>query len=173
MSSSTNSCRIRPHVLKVKQWLAEGRDKLLQMLFASLDPVLAERKFVRFARLDQASEAAQDFVALEDWLNDGVPLAAPVARECLVGWYGANAPAAGTWQVAGETVAPASLTLPALVVIPAQDRIVPPSSAEALGEALPNASMMRPSVGHIGMMVSRGVEQKLWPKIASWLGEDR
>src|SRR3546814_10267711 len=48
-----------------------------------LDPQLVVRKFLAFGRLDAASRKAEEFVALEDWLNDGVPLAAPVARECL------------------------------------------------------------------------------------------
>jgi poly[(R)-3-hydroxyalkanoate] polymerase subunit PhaC len=145
----------------------------IQMLFASIDPVLAERKFSAFAALDPDSDAARNFVALEDWLNDGVPLAAPVARECLAGWYGANSPAAGTWRVGGAAVAPARLSLPSLVVIPGHDRIVPPESAEALGRALPGATVMRPDVGHIGMMVSRGVERALWPDIAEWLRDPK
>ena len=146
---------------------------VIQALFASLDPALAERKFSAFAALDPNSDAAQDFVALEDWLNDGVPLAAPVARECLIGWYGANTPALGMWRIAGETVDAAALDLPSLAVVPAHDRIVPPESAETLGRRLPNATVLRPNVGHIGMMVSRGVESALWPRIAAWLRERR
>ena len=56
---------------------------LLQALFAALDPFQVLRKFRAFAGLDASSERAEIFVALEDWLNDGVPLAASVARECL------------------------------------------------------------------------------------------
>lgn len=155
------------------EWLMSATGELpvdvIQALFASLDPVLAARKFSAFAALDTGSDSAQDFVALEDWLNDGVPLAAPVARECLSGWYGDNTPARGAWRVAGETVDPEALDLASLVVIPAHDRIVPPGSAEALGRRLPGATVMRPDVGHIGMMVSRGVETTLWPRIAAWL----
>src|SRR5258708_23590848 len=73
----------------------------LQSMFYGLDPFLVIRKFERFAGLDPASPAALAFVALEDWLNDGVPLAAPVAHERLVGWYGANTPGAGPWRIAG------------------------------------------------------------------------
>ncbi len=145
----------------------------IQMLFASIDPVLAERKFSVFAALDPDSDAARNFVALEDWLNDGVPLAAPVARECLAGWYGANTPAAGTWRIGGAAVDPSRLSLPSLVVIPAHDRIVPPESAEALGRALPDATVMQPNVGHIGMMVSHDVERALWPRIAEWLRDPK
>ena len=79
---------------------------IVQCLFFLLDPFLAERKFVRFAGLDPASEEARDFVALEDWINDGVPLPLAVARECLRSWYGDNAPGRGAWRVAGLAVQP-------------------------------------------------------------------
>src|SRR3546814_11119030 len=71
-----------------------------------LDPQLVVRKFLAFGRLDAASRKAEEFVALEDWLNDGVPLAAPVARECLGRWYGDNATARGQWRLAGCPVDP-------------------------------------------------------------------
>src|SRR3546814_12309737 len=78
-------------------------------------------------------------VAGEDWVNDGVPLAAPVARECLAGWYGRNGPARGAWHVAGRPVDPAEWRRPFLAVVPARDRIVPPPSAAALAASVPGA----------------------------------
>jgi polyhydroxyalkanoate synthase len=141
----------------------------IQALFAGLDPLQVIRKFAGFAEFDPNSPQAQLFVAVEDWLNDGVPLAAPVARECLAGWYGANTPAAGEWRVAGEVVQPAALDLPSLVVIPDQDRIVPPASAEALAQALPRAEALRPAAGHIGMIVGGGAAQRLHQPLIAWL----
>ena len=79
---------------------------LLQSLFALLDPWGVADKYRGFARLDPASDRATAFVALEDWLNDGIPLAADVARSCLGEWYGENAPARGHWRIAGEQVIP-------------------------------------------------------------------
>ena len=57
----------------------------LQMLFSLLDPGSVGAKYRDFGKQNQASARAQMFVAIEDWLNDGVPLAAPVAREVLAG----------------------------------------------------------------------------------------
>lgn len=127
---------------------------VLNALFASLDPTLVGRKFRRFAALDPASDAAQRFVELEDWLNDGVPLAGPVARETLFGWYGENAPATGQWRVGGDVVDPGRISCPALAFIPAQDRIVPPDSARALVAAIPRAQAVTVELGHIGMMAA-------------------
>ena len=63
---------------------------VIQSMFSALDPFLVSRKFIRFADAKTDGAAAEDFVALEDWLNDGVPLSGPVARECMGGWYGRN-----------------------------------------------------------------------------------
>lgn len=142
---------------------------LIQILFAGLDPFLVIRKFLAFAALDPASPAAEAFVALEDWANDGVPLAAPVARECFTDWYGANAPARGAWTVAGRRVEPGRLALPALVVVPHRDRIVPPGSAEALLASLPRATALRPDAGHIGMVVGGAAPARVWRPLAVWL----
>src|SRR3546814_2051767 len=94
--------------MRISDWSSDvcSSDLLLQGLFASLDPQLVVRKFLAFGRLDAASRKAEEFVALEDWLNDGVPLAAPVARECLGRWYGDNATARGQWRLAGCPVDP-------------------------------------------------------------------
>jgi poly(3-hydroxyalkanoate) synthetase len=142
---------------------------LLQTLFAGLDPHLVVRKFLAFGRLDPTSRKAADFVALEDWLNDGVPLAAPVARECLGRWYGENATARGQWRLAGQAVDPAQLDLPTLCVIPAQDRIVPPASATALADAIPGAERLTPAAGHIGMVVSAQAERTVWQPLLTWI----
>ena len=103
---------------------------MIQTLFFALDPMLVIRKFLDFADRDPASRSAQEFVALEDWLNDGVPLAAPVAREALFGWYGQNTPARGAWTIAGRVVEPRAVQNPSLLMIPARDRIVPPGRRE-------------------------------------------
>lgn len=142
---------------------------VVQALFTMVDPMTALRKFVAFSRLDPAGAQARRFVALEDWLNDGVALAAPVARECLGGWYGRNKPAAGRWRVAGRTVHPPALDLPALCVLPARDRIVPPASAAALARALPRAEVQSPAVGHIGMVVSARAPEAVWRPLVEWL----
>ncbi len=142
---------------------------LLQTLFALLDPFGVTDKYRAFARLNPDTPRARLFVALEDWLNDGVPLAAPVARETLEGWYGANTPARGTWRIAGLPVRPEGLRLPAFVAVPARDRIVPPESARPLAAALPGAVLHQPSAGPVGMVAGHTASAALWRPLAEWL----
>lgn len=141
----------------------------IQTLFALLDPAGIATKYAGFARLDPNSPRARQFVAIEDWLNDGVPLAGAVARECIAGWYGANTPAAGTWRVAGAAVNPARLAIPAFVAIPGRDRIVPPESARPLATLIPGAVLHAPAAGHVGMVAGGSAERALWRPLHGWL----
>jgi len=141
----------------------------LQTLFTALDPFGVLAKYRDFASLDPASNRARRFVAIEDWLNDGVPLAAPVAREALAGWYGANTPARGAWRIAGAAVDPAAVNMPSFLAIPARDRIVPPASALALAARLPGAVVQHVAAGHVGMVAGARAEAVLWRPLADWL----
>ncbi len=141
----------------------------LNSLFTMVDPHGVGDKFRDFAGQDKASARARRFVAMEDWLADGVPLAAPVARETLAGWYGANAPARGQWRVAGLAVNPASLEIPAFCAIPARDRVVPAVSAQALARKLPQVNVIEPKAGHVGMVAGAHAESSLWRPFTAWV----
>jgi polyhydroxyalkanoate synthase len=160
-----------PALAELAQQAGELPVDVIQALFYSLDPWLVINKFLRFAGMDMASDAARDFVLLEDWLNDGAPLPGPVARDCLLGWYGENLPGTGRWVVAGSAVRPHAIATPALVVIPASDRIVPPLSAAGLVGAggLPSATRLDPPLGHIGMMVGSSAARRCWQPVIEWL----
>ncbi len=142
---------------------------LLQAMFAALQPNLVQAKFRRFAAMDPDAEATHAFVALEDWLNDGVALAAPTARDCFMGWYGDNLPGKGQWTIAGQVMRPQDLKVPSFVAVPTRDRIVPPPSARALADALPGATVIEPQAGHIGMVVGSRARAALWEPLTAWL----
>jgi len=142
---------------------------VLQICFNALDPLLVERKFVSFSHKDPGTSESSAFVAIEDWVNDGVPLVTSVARECAYDWYGNNSPARGEWKIDGHAMNPAFFDKPALVVVPANDRIVTPASASALGKILPQATFLEPAAGHVGMLVGRSARKTLWKPVAKWL----
>ena len=141
----------------------------IQALFATHDPIVALRKFRRFASLDPASVEARNFVALEDWLNDGIALTLPVANEAMLGWYEANLPGQGRWSVGGTPMDPARLEVQSLVVVPGGDRLVPLLSAAAILPRLRRPTRMDIPLGHIGMVVGRHAERALWSPLADWL----
>jgi len=161
-----------PLLAQMADTLGELPIDVLQTLFWSVDPWLVMKKFGRFLGMDPQSETARNFVLLEDWLNEGAPLAGPTARECLIGWYGDNLPGTGRWVVGGKRIVPAKIAKPALVMIPSGDRIVPPSSAAALADprrGLKNATRLDLPLGHIGMVVSGRARELAWTPLIDWL----
>jgi len=154
----------------VLQLFGELPVDILQCFFSGFDPFQVLRKFQNFAGAEPESPGAKKFVALEDWLNDGMAVSAAVARECLTSWYGENTPARGAWQIGGEPVLPQKFQRPALCLIPAGDRIVPPKSALSLADALPKSDRMLPSAGHIGMMAGGKAKPLVWEPMKAWIG---
>ena len=120
--------------------------------------------------MDPDSAAARLFVALEDWLNDGVPLSGATARECLRQWYRDNLPMRGEWRVSGLRVDPPTITVPAFVAVPRRDRIVPPKSARALARLLPNVTLVEPDAGPCrDDRPAAARAALLWEPLRAWL----
>jgi polyhydroxyalkanoate synthase len=135
--------------------------EVLQSAFWSLDPARTIAKFEAFAA--DEGEKARAFVTLEDWANDGPPLASEAARELFEDFFAADRTGRGEWRVAGERVDPAALPCPVLDIVSTVDRIVPAASAAAAGERLELA------LGHVGMVVGGRGREALWEPLSAWL----
>ncbi len=157
---------------KLQAWL-KGNDYLpvevVQSVFTAFQPLHAFRKFAAFAGYDQTGPEALRFVLTEDWLNDGVPLTAPAARECYGDWSARNVMQKGLWRIGGQFIDPRKILCPAYVLVPGKDRIVPPQSAMPLAHALPKAVRHEPMMGHIGIMASPTAILQVWKPLTIWL----
>jgi len=135
--------------------------EVLQCAFWNLDPARTVAKFEAFAAMEGAE--ASTFVMLEDWANDGPPVAEAAAREMFEGLFGDDLTGTGAWRVAGAAVDPAALDIPLLNIVSTTDRIVPAASAVRPGERLDLA------LGHVGMVVGARGREALWEPLAAWL----
>lgn len=135
--------------------------EVLQTAFWSLDPARTVAKFVEFAALE--GEAARTFVLLEDWANDGPPVAGAAAREMFEGFFRDDLPGTGRWQVGGQVIDPAALKIPLLNIVSTTDRIVPYATAPKAGERLDLG------LGHVGMVVGSKGREQLWQPLTAWL----
>lgn len=143
--------------------------EVLQTLFAAIDPTLALRKFRRLNRLAPGGTAEELFVATEDWLNDGVELSVPAARDLLFDWHLDNLTARGAWRVAGRPVRPETIRVPGIAFCSTNDRISPSTCAEPLPHAIPDMRLLRPRTGHVGMIVGGAAPGEVWRPLAEFL----
>ncbi|MEO1293621.1 MAG: alpha/beta fold hydrolase, partial [Pseudomonadota bacterium] len=148
---------------------------VLDALFFLHDPLQAMRKFPGFLEMSPQSERAQLFVTVERWLSTGARLSAPAARDLFIHWMLDNAASQGAWQIAERPVRPAEISTPALVFASRKDTLTPIESAVALvppaAGALPNATLVEPRSGHIGMIVGARAERDLVLPLVKFLKE--
>ena len=144
---------------------------IVQTVLTSFQPLSILQKFTKFASQPQDTEAARRFVLTEDWLNDGVALTVPVARECLQDWYENNALASLSWPLAGTKIDPRQIDMPTYIMVPQHDRIVPPASALPLASLIRGATLIQPEVGHIGLMSGEKAKALVWEPFIKWLRE--
>jgi len=152
-------------ILEQKQLPAD----VIQSLFTLTAPWVFEQKFRRFATIPEDSNAARQFVVLERWVNDGVPMTAPVARDCMIGWAQQNILSKCQWKVGKTRIDPKTLRMPAFVVVPKNDHVVPQECAIPLAEAIPGAQLVRPKSGHVSMMVGSSAKRELWLPFLEWV----
>ncbi len=141
---------------------------VFQMLFALINPMQAAVKFQRLSRLDPDGPAARHFVALEDWLADGVPMAPRAAKNLLIDWQIRNATATGAWHFLGGPVDPGAIRVPALGFCGTADSIAPMPLAAPLPRAIPGAAVVTPRTGHVGMVVGSVARTQVWRPLATF-----
>ena len=143
--------------------------EVFQALFALVSPMQGALKFQKLARLDPDGPAAIQFVAMEDWLADGVPMPAPAARNLLIDWQIRNETARRAWRFLGGAVDPRTIRLPALAFCGSGNSIAPPPLAGALPAEIPGARMIQPQTGHVGMVIGSAARAQVWRPLAEFL----
>ncbi len=157
---------IKPYV----QTLGWVTPDLLQFFFTAVDPLFALKKYGSFAKTGQTSKDAERFVAVEDWLNDGVPLVEKVAETAFVDWYRDNKPVNNRWHVCNTAIDPDDLTMPVHVISAKRDRLVPATSSMAIPAHIrSNSKESLFDTGHIGLMAGSRAQNEIWPAISEWI----
>jgi len=163
MAVQMGAAKVRALIAGLRQAFGLVPVEVFQHLFALVNPIQVALKFRKFATLDPTGDAARHFVALEDWLADGVPMAAPAAEDLLVGW-----------QLEGQVAArPGPVKVPCLVVSGRRDTIAPPPVADPLAKALGASRHLCPDLGHVGMITGREAPAQVWQPVVEFLRDSR
>lgn len=135
----------------------------IQSVFATMNADGAAEKFAAFASMKPDGFQARLFIAVEDWLNDGVDLPLGLARTCICDWYGENCLVSCNLKMPHE----------ALIIAARKDRLVPRESALAIANVFDRAHILTPDTGHIGMIAGRAALPDVWNPVRQWfLGAD-
>ncbi|MBN8543167.1 MAG: alpha/beta fold hydrolase [Alphaproteobacteria bacterium] len=142
---------------------------IVQTMFHLINPWHVQKKYSAYPLL--SAEEKKHFLAVEQWVNDGVPLTQKVAEECLVDWPQGNMLASHQWKIGRKWIEPESIKCPTLCVIPEHDAIVPKRVAEPLAKMIRKSDVMYPKSGHVSMVAGKNAKKELWEPLAKWLAK--
>lgn len=115
-------------------------------------------------------EFLDSYIAMEQWVNDNIPMAGSAFVEFCQGCFHENKLIEGRLEVGGRTVDLSSIKCPVLIIAGTSDHLVPPETTAAEKGPFPNQEAILFPSGHIGLSVSRSSHKKLWPQVTAWLG---
>lgn len=137
--------------------------EILQIAFWRMDPRRTVQKYARL--VDVADTKLAQFVALEDWANEGAPLTFAAGQALFEQFFAENRSGAEAWTIDGVKITPETLSCPARQFVSTTDRIVPVASCPRAIDQVATSS------GHVGMVVGSGARETLWEPMAKWLSQ--
>jgi polyhydroxyalkanoate synthase subunit PhaC len=146
--------------------------EFLQSSFLLLKPVqnLIEKPIAFFEKADD-DEAIDDFLTMETWLNDNIPVAGGVYREFVKYLYQQNLLVQNKMPVGKHTVDLREITCPILNIMAKADDLVPCAQSMPFNDLVSSKdrqSILFPA-GHIGLAVGSKAQREVWPQACEWL----
>lgn len=124
-------------------------------LFAYADMFSVYDKFSTISSLDNRRK--REFFTVEHWVNNGVPMTVPLARECIIDWVFEK----------NLGIEPEKIKCKTLVACAMQDKIVPLNTSLPLIAVIDNADLLKLNSGHIGIITKKLVHDPL----VEWLNK--
>jgi polyhydroxyalkanoate synthase len=144
----------------------------LQSCFVLMKPVqnFVEKYLAFYEQMDNPRYISNYF-AMEQWVNDNIPVAGETFREFVKSLYQGNELVRGEFRLGGRRVDLGRITCPLLVLSAENDHLVDPTAAEGI---LPHVGSqdvqaMRIDAGHVGLVVGGKAQKTLWPEATRWL----
>jgi polyhydroxyalkanoate synthase len=148
--------------------------EFLQASFLMLNPVqnLIEKPIRFFENVDN-DEFLDDFLTMETWLNDNIPIAGEVYREFVKYLYQQNLLVQNKMPVGKHTVDLRKITCPVLNIMAKKDDLVPCAQSLPFNDLISSTDRKTVvvSAGHVGLAIGGQAQREVWPQACDWLAE--
>jgi len=130
-------------------------------------------KYVTLYENMENEEFVENFLAMEKWVNDNIPVPGEVFREFIKYCYQENLLVQNKLRINGKVVNLKKIKCPVLNLVAENDHLVPPASSIPFNDLVgsEDKELIVFPTGHIGLSVSGKCHKELWPRVANWLIE--
>lgn len=148
--------------------------EFLQAAFLMLKPIqnLVEKP-ISFWENVENDRFVDDFLHMETWLNDNIPVPGEVYREFAKYLFQQNLLIQNKMPVGKHIVDLGKITCPLMNLMATKDDLVPPCQSKTLNDKVSSKDkeIIEFPAGHIGLAVGGKAQKELWPRVVEWLAE--
>ena len=147
--------------------------QLMQSAFHMLRPTLTMAKAVGVIDRAANDEFLDGFLAIETWGNDNVSFPGECYKQYIEQLYRGDALMHGSFALSGIPARLENIACPVSCVVFEHANIVPWQSAAVLVDrvASKDKALHKLPGGHVGAVVSRAAQKKLWPMMSAFWAE--
>ena len=146
----------------------------LQATFQMMKPIQnTYLKYTGFMDKMDDDRFLENYFAMEQWMNDNIPVAGETFREFVKKLYQRNELVQGTFKLGDKPVLLERIVCPLLLLFASGDHLVPPAQTVGITPHVKSRDIQTKELeaGHVGLAVSSKAHKKYWPEATKWIAE--
>jgi polyhydroxyalkanoate synthase len=149
----------------------------LNIAFLMRNPLEAVLKYIIYFSQPRSTKEIIQFMAVESWLYDSVPIIGKAFEQIINDIYKKNLLIQNKMMVGKDLVNLKKITMPVLNIVGTRDDLVSAESSRTITStddeviSSKDKKTLEFPTGHVGLCISRTAHKKLWPEVGMWLTE--
>lgn len=143
----------------------------LNIAFWLRNPLEAVLKYQFYFSQPRNTKEIIQFLAVESWLYDSVPIIGKAFEQIIDDIYKNNLLIQNKMMLEKELVDLKKITMPVLNIVGANDDLVSAESSRTVIDVISSndKKTLEFPTGHVGLCISKSAHKKLWPEVGQWL----
>jgi polyhydroxyalkanoate synthase len=145
----------------------------LNIAFLMRNPLEAALKYQFYFSKPRSIKEIMQFIAVESWLYDSVPIIGKVFEQIINDIYKDNLLIQNKMMLGKDLVDLKKITMPVLNIVGTRDDLVSAESSRTITDVISSKDKktLEFPTGHVGLCISRSAHKTLWPEVGKWLIE--
>lgn len=145
----------------------------LNLAFLMRNPLEAFMKYPWYFSEPRSMDDVKQFMAVESWLYDSVPIIGRVYKTIIDDIYKKNLLIKNQMHLGKEKIDLKKITMPFLNIVGSNDDLVPPESSRTITDVIASSDkkLLEFPTGHVGLCISSRAHEKLWPQVYDWVSK--
>ena len=145
----------------------------LNIAFWLRNPLEASSKYYFYFNPPRSLNEIKQFLAVEYWLYDRVPIFGKAFEKIIEDVYKKNLLIQNEMDLGGKTINLKKISVPILNIVGTNDDLVSAGSSRTITNIVSSQDKktIEFPTGHVGLCISKFAHKKLWPEVGEWLIE--